>query len=364
MRTLHLYSNYHIQHQVSNIRKGDWIYLQNKVSQGMWSTLFKYYKIDVSELDIKYITEEEFFNLNKSDNKFNIVGNPPYNFGLSQHRYIDFVKKAETLKSSYSSYIIPTAWAYSPRFRTFLSFLKDNGLYRVEFLYRSDFPGIMQDVCKIFLQKGYDKTITVISKNKSKHVFSRNSTSLMPASNPLTSRILESVSSHTGLDLYRTTNKTVRFFGDKEFGDYISKTETKDHRIKMLSRLGGSSNNNEVFYVSSAEYDNKTYKVAAPRLASIGRVKYWQVVDPSIALSESLVYLKFDTEHEANNCKLFLESSLAKFLLKEFMQTAVLSKSLLKKIPALDFTKAWTDAEIYNHFSLTQEEIDYIENNV
>ena len=362
MRTLHLYSNYHISKQVHNVRKGDYVYLENGMSRKRWAFMFRYNKIDEASLNITYVNQEEFFNL--TNLKFNVVGNPPYNIGSAQHRYIDFIKKAETLKSSYSSYIIPTAWAYSPRFRTFLKHLKDNGLYRIEFLYRSDFPGIMQDVCKIFLQKGYDSDITVISKEKTEFTFSRKSTSLLPPSNSASSRILESVSSHAGLDLYGSGNKTVRFFGDKEFDDYISPFETNNHKIKLLSRLGGSSAKNEVFYVSSAEHDDKTYKVAAPRLASIGKIKYWQVVDPSFALSESLVFLKFDTEYEANNCKLFLESSLVKFLLKEFMQTARLSKNLISKIPAVDFTKKWTDADIYKHFNLTQDEINYIEGNV
>jgi site-specific DNA-methyltransferase (adenine-specific) len=33
-------------------------------------------------------------------------------------------------------------------------------------------------------------------------------------------------------------------------------------------------------------------------------------------------------------------------------------------LPQLDLTKAWTDSEIYKHFGLTQEEIDYVEANV
>ena len=46
------------------------------------------------------------------------------------------------------------------------------------------------------------------------------------------------------------------------------------------------------------------------------------------------------------------------------MQTARMSKNLISKIPALDFTKVWTNKAIYEYFSLTQEEIDYIESNV
>lgn len=34
------------------------------------------------------------------------------------------------------------------------------------------------------------------------------------------------------------------------------------------------------------------------------------------------------------------------------------------KLPKIDFTRSWTDQELYEHFNLTQEEIDYIEENV
>jgi hypothetical protein len=30
----------------------------------------------------------------------------------------------------------------------------------------------------------------------------------------------------------------------------------------------------------------------------------------------------------------------------------------------LDMSKQWLDSEIYKHFNLTQEEIDYVEDNV
>jgi site-specific DNA-methyltransferase (adenine-specific) len=37
------------------------------------------------------------------------------------------------------------------------------------------------------------------------------------------------------------------------------------------------------------------------------------------------------------------------------------SKELFSKIPLIDFTRMWSDDELYTHFGLTQEEIKYIE---
>jgi site-specific DNA-methyltransferase (adenine-specific) len=308
---------------------------------------------------------EKFFELDNTMKFDVVIGNPPYNIGLEQHRYIDFIKQTENLTKGESAYIIPIAWTYSPRFKNFLSFLKDNGLYKIEFLTRDEFPGIIQDVCKIFLKKGYVKDILVMSKTKTVSSFSRDAISLLPASNTIAERIFEAVGKCAGLELSGSDNKTVRHHGDKDFNDYISEVKTKTHKIKLLSRLGGASANNEIFWVSTASNIDNTFKVATARLQpSTGRVSYWQVVDPSFAISESLVFLKFDSKTKAENCKLFLESSLVKFLFKELMQTARMSKNLISKIPSLDFTKKWTDETIYQHFNLTQEEIEYVEANV
>ena len=33
-------------------------------------------------------------------------------------------------------------------------------------------------------------------------------------------------------------------------------------------------------------------------------------------------------------------------------------------VPAIDLTRTWTDQELYEHFNLTEEEINYIEEQV
>jgi hypothetical protein len=79
MPTLRGFSNRHIGSQVTNIKKGDWIYLENSLSKKRWSLYFKYNNIDETALDLTYITEEQFFKLRGTDMKFsNIVINPPY----------------------------------------------------------------------------------------------------------------------------------------------------------------------------------------------------------------------------------------------------------------------------------------------
>ena len=87
MTTLHVFSNRHIKAEVSNIKKGDWIYLENSLSKKRWALYFKYSNIAEHNLNVTYITQEEFFKLEgtKDNMKFDIVvGNPPFNDDQNQ----------------------------------------------------------------------------------------------------------------------------------------------------------------------------------------------------------------------------------------------------------------------------------------
>lgn len=68
--------------------------------------------------------------------------------------------------------------------------------------------------------------------------------------------------------------------------------------------------------------------------------------------------------NSAQNIVNYLTSKFVRFLIKESTYAQAWNKEFLKTIPAVDFEKEWTDAEIYQHFNLTQSEIDHIEQTV
>lgn len=80
---IHLFDNRHISKAISNIEKGDTIVLIDRLSRKRWSKYFKYNLIDEANLKVKYITQEEFFNMpgTKDNKKF------PFNIGLMNSPY-------------------------------------------------------------------------------------------------------------------------------------------------------------------------------------------------------------------------------------------------------------------------------------
>ena len=59
MKQLHDYSNRHIGNIVCQIKKGDWIVLQDRLSKNRWKLYFEYNDINENKLNIKYITKKE-----------------------------------------------------------------------------------------------------------------------------------------------------------------------------------------------------------------------------------------------------------------------------------------------------------------
>ena len=60
----------------------------------------------------------------------------------------------------------------------------------------------------------------------------------------------------------------------------------------------------------------------------------------------------------------YFNSKLVRFILDVTTTAAAWNIAALRQLPAVDFSRQWTDTELYKFFGLTQEEIDYVEANV
>lgn len=92
---------------------------------------------------------------------------------------------------------------------------------------------------------------------------------------------------------------------------------------------------------------------------SLGAIK--EIVDVTAPISASCVALVCNSAAERVNLKQLLETKLYKFIVQAVKTSATNNKATFKKLPLLDLTRSWTDAELYDHFNLTITERALIE---
>lgn len=167
--------------------------------------------------------------------------------------------------------------------------------------------------------------------------------------------------------------------------DYIS-----DYIYKNLWGLGTDydgnpirTSDNEVEVItprgySYAEFDYRpkycdTYKVAFTRVVPDHAVepdktfKYrilssLQVLKPGqICNASYMVVNGINKEEYANNIKGYLETKFVRFLVLQTLFGIGLTPDRFKYVPIVDFSKTWTDEELYKYFGLDDTEIGFIE---
>jgi hypothetical protein len=133
----------HIKDQVTTIKKGDWIYLENSFSKKRWSLYFRANNINEKELNITYITQEEFFKL-KNIKFDSIVGNPPFNddqnlkenngnyVSASKKIHLNFINKALELSDNVTMVAPVRGWWVGKNKNKNVTHYTNKGLYHVE----------------------------------------------------------------------------------------------------------------------------------------------------------------------------------------------------------------------------------------
>ena len=69
----------------------------------------------------------------------------------------------------------------------------------------------------------------------------------------------------------------------------------------------------------------------------------------------------YPTKTEALNFDRYLKSKFVRFLLRQAISSLNVSRDCFRFVPMQDFSKPWTDAELYKKYKLTNDEIAFIE---
>ena len=72
----------------------------------------------------------------------------------------------------------------------------------------------------------------------------------------------------------------------------------------------------------------------------------------------------FDTAAEAENFLSYLRTKFFRCLVSIVKQTQHAARVVYKYVPMQDFSKPWTDEELYKKYNLSEEEIKFIEENI
>lgn len=87
-----------------------------------------------------------------------------------------------------------------------------------------------------------------------------------------------------------------------------------------------------------------------------------EVLPPLTICTETYIVIDaFDSEQEAANLLMYLKTRFVRFLVAQVTTTQHLAKSSFTLVPIQDFSKPWTDAELYAKYGLTDEEIAFVE---
>ena len=87
-----------------------------------------------------------------------------------------------------------------------------------------------------------------------------------------------------------------------------------------------------------------------------------QILPPNSACTESyLVAGVFEDKTNAENFISYLKTKFARFLIMQMLASMNMSKSSYSFVPVQDFSKPWTDEELYAKYNLSEEEIAFIE---
>jgi site-specific DNA-methyltransferase (adenine-specific) len=87
-----------------------------------------------------------------------------------------------------------------------------------------------------------------------------------------------------------------------------------------------------------------------------------ELLPPKTICTETyLLAGSFDNEEQAKNLLVYLKTKFVRFLVIQIAVSQHITKNSFSFVPVQDFTKSWTDEELYKKYGLSEEEIAFIE---
>lgn len=318
-----------------------------------------------------------------------IIGNPPYHLndggsgtGISAKPiYHFFVKQAKKLKPRYMTMIIPSRWFAGGKgldeFRE--EMLHDSHVrHIVDFMSSKDcFPGVNiaggvnyflwdrdnpKDKCVIDNCSSYANTITSERPLNEFPIFVRDNRAVS---------IIHKFQRSGDRCLTDNTFKRNPFGFDSKQRGFETPIEGVESVIIVSSAGTGFIKRSDVV---KAVPEIDRYKVTIGKVVpSNGEVDTnpldgykvtttSRILGPGTVHTESYLLLHgFDSLIEARNFQRYMSLKFPRFMMKQTLSSMNISSENFRFVPFLDYSKEWTDRELYNRYGLSNEEISCIE---
>lgn len=322
---------------------------------------------------------EDIFNM-----KFDvIISNPPYQLGdggggagkSASPIYQKFVQQAKKLNPRYMTMITPSRWLNGGKgldsYRQ--EMLQDKHLITlVDYSDSKDcFPGVdIPGGISYFLwsRDSKESNCTVINMNKggTKTVMTRNLNEF-----PTFIRNNDAVAIVRKVQNIHEKMMSEQVLSRRPFG--LDSATAFDENGSVTLRSSKGMGKIDISRITQGTDILDKWKVIVSKVSfehagvpdRNGQMRVLSVVQklpPNSACTESyLVAGAYDDEKQADNLITYLNTKFARFLIMQMLASMNMSKSSYSYVPIQDFSKPWTDKELYLKYGLTENEESYIE---
>lgn len=310
-----------------------------------------------------------------------IIGNPPYqlsdggNNASATPIYQLFIQQAKKLSPRYLTMIVPSRWFAGGKgldsFRN--EMIADTRIRELhDYLNASDCFGngveIKGGVC-YFLWDRDNRGDCLVATHNSSGIISQQKRYMKIGDNDVFIRRNEAVSILEKVSAFKEDSFSTIVSSRRPFGlpTNITGSKTRGSCDVILYQRGGTA-----FYPLSGltknqEWINK-YKIYITKAYNAGDDYPHQILnkpifgDKGTCCTETYIVLgPFESEKITNNVISYVCTKFFRFLvsLKKISQDA--TQRVYEFVPMQGFTKTWIDAELYEKYGLTEEEIAFIE---
>lgn len=326
---------------------------------------------------IHTIKPEEIFNM-----KFDvIVGNPPYQMSdgggmgtSSVPLYDRFVQQAKKLNPRYLTMIIPARWYAGGKgldeFRS--AMLNDTHITELHDFFDSKecFPGVdisggvcyflwerdNSDECNVVSVRG-DKTTTM-----KRNLLEKGSDTFIRFNEAVS--IIRKIKEHNEKSFMEITSARRPFglsstvsvhFEEESFSDVFIYAYPKNGYIN-ISKIPQNVElvNKYKVYIAKAYGERGDFPYLVIGKPFIGK--------PNTCCSETYLTIgEYDDESYAKNVISYMTTRFFRFLVLIKKNTQNAPRGVYEFVPVQDFSKPWTDDELYAKYGLTEDEISFIE---